>query len=85
MWAWEKKEVFRGPEKGRFFRICEALKKDNIKHEVMIQNLEHSKLMSMELIVGTWGRERPKDKFWYYIYVHKNDQERAEYWVRRTI
>ena len=29
-------------------------------------------------------KEEPDYKYWFYIHVHKKDQERAEYWVRRT-
>jgi len=77
--------LYRGPDRGRFNRLKEALDKDGIKYETTIQNIEHTKLMSVELIVGTWGRQRPNDKFWFYIYVHKKDLERAEYWMRRTV
>jgi hypothetical protein len=84
MWGWEKKLLYYGYEKGRFLRIRDALKNDNIYYEVQIRDVEKTRLMSFELIFGTLGRERISAEFCYYIYVHKKDLERAEYWVRRT-
>ena len=84
MWIWDKKLIYSGPDKGRFFRIRKALEKDGIKYEVAIQNLEYTKLLTLRLLVGNLGQEEPDYKYWFYIHVHKKDQERAEYWVRRT-
>ena len=84
MWIWDKKLIYSGPDKGRFFRIRKALEKDGIKYEVAIQNLEYTKLLTLRLLVGNLGKEKPDYKYWFYIHVHKKDQERAEYWVRRT-
>lgn len=85
MWIWDKKLIYSGPEQGRFFRIQKALEKDGIKCETLVQNLEYTKLITLRLIFGNLGREEPSYKYWFYIYVHKKDQERAEYWVRRTV
>ena len=84
MWGWEKKLVYYGYEKGRFLRIKNALKDDNIRYQVQIRDVEKTRLMSFELIFGTWGRPRIDAEFCYYIYVHRDDVERAEYWIRRT-
>lgn len=79
-----QKADLQRPDKGRFFRIRKALEKDGIKYEVAIQNLEYTKLLTLRLLVGNLGKEEPDYKYWFYIHVHKKDQERAEYWVRRT-
>ena len=50
-----------------------------------IQNLEYTKLITLRVLVGNFGREEPDYKYWFTISVHKKDQERAEYWVRRTV
>ena len=85
MFVWNKREVYSGPDQGRFLRICQALDKDHIRYEKTIQNLEYTKLITLRVLVGSFGREEPDYKYWFTISVHKKDQERAEYWVRRTV
>ena len=84
VWIWDKEVIYDGSDKGRFFRICRALEKDGIACETAVQDLERTRLLSLQLIIGNWGMEMPSEKYRFYICVHKKDKERAEYWVRRT-
>ena len=85
MWAWQQAVVYSGHEQGRFQRICKALENDHIYYIPTIINLEYRRLLSFELIFGTFGKDVHRYKYWFSITVHKKDQERAEYWVRRTV
>ena len=62
MWGWEKKLVYYGYEKGRFLRIKNALKDDNIRYHTLIEKYELSNgLIDEEMMKINEHYENNKD------------------------
>lgn len=77
MWIWERKEVYMGLSAQKFYIVRDMLAGSGIPYTYRLVNNSHASfLASRRARTGTFG-ERNDLSVTYYVYVHKNDYDRA--------
>lgn len=82
MFFWNRKEVFNGHSLEKFDNIMGILHKNNIKCKYKVVNKNSSHLSSSRRsMLGSLGEDMKYYNL-HYIYVHKEDYDKAVYVIR---
>jgi hypothetical protein len=81
---WNRQEVYFGYSLHDFNYICDILHSNNIKYKYSIIDQERGSFMDKRRgEFGSFGL-RPEYSKQYYLYVNKNDYEKADFLIRRV-
>lgn len=82
MWFWNRQELYMGNSMEEYARIKQVLAQNGIRYDMKVSDLSSPTAFSSNRAFGTFGLNHSVLKL-YYVYVHKNDYDKAVYLINK--